>query len=189
MSLKVEKMEQKNQEFQSSLNITEERRMDRCTIYYESWQIQCCGDPFSVGDRIEWTCVMPTDFKNAHGIVIDLEEEHHGRETHSITGTVSKIIAERSEFPSGQREVWYDRAETIKEELQHADGWESDYKDNDLTEYTFWGYIVELKNVIVKPIKTTMTRQKKQDNTTMKKLEGLDKFIKSLDKTMEIEEE
>ena len=46
---------------------------------------------------------MPEDFKNAHGIIIDLEEEHHGFATHSVTGKVVKIIAERSEFPKGKR--------------------------------------------------------------------------------------
>lgn len=140
------------QEYISKLEITEETKMDSCTLYYESWQIQCCGDPFAVGDKVEWTCIMPKDYKNAHGTIIDFEEEHHGFATHSIEGVVTKIIAERSEFPKGKREVWYNKAETIKEELQHADGWESDKRNDDTTERTFWGYIVELKDVTVKPI-------------------------------------
>lgn len=140
------------QELIFSLNITKETKMDKCTIYYESWQLQCCGDPFSVGDIIEWTCVMPTEYKNAHGIILDFEEEHHGFATHSITGTVSKIIVERSESPKGKKETWYDRAETIQEEIQSANGRESINEDNDTTEYTLWGYIVELEDVIVKPI-------------------------------------
>ncbi|MFC2758797.1 DUF6578 domain-containing protein [Hallella multisaccharivorax] len=24
--------------------------MDECIIYYEFWQLQCCGDAFSVGE-------------------------------------------------------------------------------------------------------------------------------------------
>lgn len=129
-----------------------EKHLDECTLYYESWQIQCCGDPFSVGDKVKWTCIIPENYKNAHGTIIDFEEEHHGFATHAIEGIVTKIIAERSEFPRGKREVWYYKAETIREELQHANGWESDKRDDDTTERTFWGYIVEMKDVTVKPL-------------------------------------
>lgn len=131
---------------------TEETRMDACTIYYESWQLQCCGDPFSVGDKVEWTSMMPDNYKNAHGIIIDFEEDHHGFASHTISGTVTRIIAERSEFPKGKKEVWYHKARTIQEEITRADGWERELNDDDTTERTFWGYIVELKDVIVKPI-------------------------------------
>ena len=131
---------------------TVERELDWCTIYYESWQIQCCGKPFSVGEKIEWTCCIPQETKNAHGIIIDFEEEHHGFPTHTITGTVSKIIAERSEFPKGLREVWYEKADIIREELQKADGWESHLSNDDIKDRTFWGYVVELRDAIVKPL-------------------------------------
>lgn len=137
----------------SNMRITKETKMDDCTVYYDSWQIQCCGDPFSVGDMIEWTCIAPSLSKNAHGRIIDFDEEHHGSVTHTITGTVSKIIVERSEFPKGKRETNYVKAETKYEEIHHADGWESEIEDDDTTERTFWGYIVELKDVIVKPLK------------------------------------
>ena len=134
------------------LKISKETFMDRCIIYYESWQIQCCGDPFSVGDTIEWRCTMPTEIRNAHGIILDLEEDHHGFSTHTVTGTVTKILAERSEFPKGQREVWYHKAEVIIDKLEHADGWESDVKDDDNFDRTFWGYVVELRDAVVKPL-------------------------------------
>lgn len=146
-------------EYISPKVISEKTKMDRCTIYYESWQIQCCGDPFSVGDKVEWTCLIPQDGKNAHGIILDFAEDHHGFATHSIVGTVSKIIAERSEFPKGEREVWYEKAQVVHEELQRADGWESDLDDDETTDRTFWGYIVKLKDVAVKPL------AKSEDNT------------------------
>lgn len=139
-------------EYIEKLKITKEKRMEKCSIFYESWQMQCCGNAFAIGDKVEWTCSMPKEYKNAHGIILDFEEDHHGFATHSIIGTITKILAERSEFPKGQREVWYNKAKTIKEELNHADGWESNIKDDDITERTFWGYIVELKDVIIKPL-------------------------------------
>lgn len=122
-------------------------KMDECVIYYESWQLQCCGEPFSVGDKVDWTCVMPSEYKHAHGIVLDCDEEHHVGATHCIKGTITKILVERSEFPKGKREVWYESANVIHEEIQHADGWESDYKDDEKTDRTFWGYIITLKDV------------------------------------------
>lgn len=142
------------QEYISNLKITEETAMEKCVIYYESWQIQCCGDPFSVGDKVEWGCLQ-SKIKNAHGILLDFDEDHHGFATHEITGIVSKITAERSEYPKGQKEVWYDRSDVIRDELQHADGWESELKNDETIDRTFWGYIVELKDVVVKPLVDT----------------------------------
>lgn len=127
-------------------------KMDECVVYYESWQIQCCGDPFAVGDTVEWTCVYPSLTKHAHGILIDCDEEHHVGDTHKVRGTISKIIVERSEFPIGKREVWYESAGVIHEEVQKADGWESELKDDETTERTFWGYIVTLKDAEITPI-------------------------------------
>ena len=136
----------------NKLDIVEVTKMDECTIYYEAWQLQCCGEPFSVGDNVEWTCIMPKEYKNAHGVIIDFEEEHHGFATHRIIGTITKIIAERSEFPKGERIVWYHRAPVIREELKYADGWESNRKSDETTEITFWGYIVEMKDVTIGPL-------------------------------------
>lgn len=132
--------------------IEREVHYDECTLYYESWQIQCCGEPFAVGEKVDWTCIIPSEFKNAHGIIIDFEEEHHGFATHSIMGTVAKIIAERSEFPKGKRVVYYHEARTIQEEILRANGYEKEFKDDAVTERTFWGYIVTLRDVVVKPL-------------------------------------
>lgn len=137
----------------ADLTITKETRMDECTIYYESWQIQCCGEPFSIGDNVGWTGCLASGTKNAHGVILDFEENHHGFPTHFIEGTVSKIIAERSEYPKGQKVVWYERTQTIQEEIDHADGWESEIESDETTDRTFWGYIVTLQNVFVKPLK------------------------------------
>lgn len=26
----------------------------KCTVFYESWQMECCGTGFSVDDRVKW---------------------------------------------------------------------------------------------------------------------------------------
>ncbi len=25
-----------------------------CTVFYESWQMECCGTAFSIGDKVKW---------------------------------------------------------------------------------------------------------------------------------------
>ena len=134
------------------LEIKEETHFDECKLYYESWQMQCCGDPFAVGDKVDWTCVIPSQYKNAHGIIIDFDEEHHGFATHSISGTVTRIIAERSEFAKGERVVCYNQAKTIQEEILTANGFEKEICSDEETDRTFWGYIVTLKDAVVKPL-------------------------------------
>lgn len=134
----------------SKMRTKKKREMDECTVYYDAWQMQCCGDPFSVGDKVDWTCIAPSERKNAHGIIIDFDEDHHAFATHSITGTVVKIIAERSESPKGEGVICYEDVNIINEEIQRADGRESVLEDDDTTVHSFWGYIVELKDVTVK---------------------------------------
>ena len=139
------------QEYLSKSIGKEIMHLGECVLYYESWQIQCCGDPFSVGDKVKWTCVFPSETKCAHGILIDCDEEHHNGATHNVEGIISKIIAERSEYPKGKSEVHYESIAVIHEELQYADGWESEYDNDENTERTFWGYIVTLKDAEISP--------------------------------------
>ena len=126
----------------------EKIEMESCNIYYDSWQMLCCGEPFSVGDKIKWTCKLPNK-KDCHGVVIDFWQDNHGEETHTIEGVVTKIIAERSESPKGEDTIIYDEVDIICDELQHAEGWESALDDDDTTRRCFWGYIIELKDVCV----------------------------------------
>ena len=136
----------------------EEAHLDRCTVYYAAWQLQCCGDPFKVGDRITWTCALSSSVEHGDGTIVDFHEEHHGDETHSITGTVAKIFAERSESSRAKSlrgkvsYISYNYSEIIKDELQEADGWESEYESDETTVRTLWGYLVTLEDVTVRPL-------------------------------------
>ena len=133
----------------------EERHYNKCAVYYESWQIQCCGEPFAVGDHVNWTGFVASETKYAHGFIIDFEENHHGPSSHAIAGTICKILAERSECPKGEREIYYHRASVIHSNILRADGYESEYKSDESTDRTFFGYIVILKDVVVKPLYTS----------------------------------
>lgn len=125
---------------------------DRCSIYLEACQLQYSEDLFAVGERVKWPCAIANEYKNAHGFINDFEVQDNGFATHAITGTVSKIITERSEYPKGKRVVWYHKAKCIHEEITSVDRLENELVIDETTEYTLYGYIVEFTNVCVEPI-------------------------------------
>ena len=114
-------------------------------IYYEAWQIQCCGKPFKIGDRVRWSCVLPKEEKYACGHKIDFYEEHHGDETHSIVGTITGILAE-IEFPMVKGQD-HSNAQKYTMPLLEADGYETDEFCRKEGNRYFWGYIVTMKDV------------------------------------------
>ena len=126
--------------------------MDACTLYYDAWQMQCCGEPFSVGDKVSFTCIVPSHPFSIHGTIYDLQEEHHGDETHIVTGIVKRIQVEQSDTPKGKKEIDYNKISTDKRKVQCADGIIEELED-DTKVRTLWGYIVDLEKVIVKPLK------------------------------------
>ena len=61
-------------------------RIKKCNVLYESWQMQCCGDPIEVGKVVDLTIDVfenPTSYAGYH---IDFFEDHHTRAdtTHHI---------------------------------------------------------------------------------------------------------
>ncbi len=72
-------------------------------VWMDDWQFECCGEPFAVGDRVEWLLLPIQDrewFADALGPELaeelDLHEEHHGGEPEGhprTTGTVTSIRA------------------------------------------------------------------------------------------------
>ena len=35
--------------------------MDNVVVYYQAWQMQCCGEPFVKGDIVTWEVFIATD--------------------------------------------------------------------------------------------------------------------------------
>lgn len=31
--------------------------LEKCVVFYECWQMECCGNPFSKGDTVKWLVV------------------------------------------------------------------------------------------------------------------------------------
>ncbi len=137
-----------------------ETKMDKCIIFYESWQIQCCGTPFSVGEKVKWDCVVPEKAVRKDGFVLDFYEEHHLTPTHTVTGTVKRIIAEYSEYPRDFDPIINEDFEVIQEETQYADGWNFEKDDPDIRR-DFFGYVVELEDATVSRYLVSPKRAKK----------------------------
>jgi hypothetical protein len=72
------------------------------TVWVDSWQMQCCGDPFRRGSKVtgtlrdadpDWFAAMLGPFVRR---TVEMEEEHHGgvpADTPPTTGTVTLIAA------------------------------------------------------------------------------------------------
>jgi hypothetical protein len=76
--------------------------MDNVIVYYEAWQMQCCGTPFAKGDVVSWLVFLGNDSLDINGqkIKIDFYEDHHYRSfgdgMFKLTGQVEHIWAEYS---------------------------------------------------------------------------------------------
>lgn len=69
-------------------------RITQCNILYESWQMQCCGDPIHTGQVVNLPCIKKEKYICACGIAIDYDEEHHGGGADCLMrGKVTKIKA------------------------------------------------------------------------------------------------
>lgn len=68
---------------------------NKCTVFYECWQMECCGMPFSAGDVVKWF-VYKADNLNipVDAGIIDYCYEAHSSERGSLfvlSGKVDKI--------------------------------------------------------------------------------------------------
>lgn len=78
-----------------------------CKVLYETWQMQCCGKPFSVGDTVEWLVEKsPEDLRKPRQIPnIEYFYEAHSSEWRKLmvlTGEVSDILIHYEKFEDGK---------------------------------------------------------------------------------------
>jgi hypothetical protein len=123
------------------------------TVWVDSWQMQCCGEPFRIGSQVAWTLGRPDlDWLNAMlgadaRQSVDAAEEHHGglpADTMPTRGTVTRIAAVHCGYaprPGSDSRTRYPVAGSgVLTELDSADGWTTD-----LGELNFVGYLVQLE--------------------------------------------
>ncbi|MEU2440100.1 DUF6578 domain-containing protein [Streptomyces rubradiris] len=68
-------------------------------VFYEDWQMECCGRPFAVGDEVAWRLVAVDD-GDARGEHYGAESrvENHGGPDEETTGRVRAIELVRQEY-------------------------------------------------------------------------------------------
>ena len=149
-------------DFMQNLKPNQVVEMSECVVYYEAWQLNCCGEPFSVGDEVEWRCIVPMRYKNVHGVLLDFEEKHHGESSLLVKGKISRILAEKLEFPKNmrksRREFVYHKVPATHDEIQHACRMKESETvapttEDSATVKVLWGYIIELDDVTATPVR------------------------------------
>ncbi|MFI5974768.1 DUF6578 domain-containing protein [Streptomyces sp. NPDC051452] len=73
--------------------------MARIRVFYEDWQMGCCGTPFAVGDEVGWrlVAVAPDTHRDEyHGA--EAWVENHGGPDQATTGRVHAIDLVRQEY-------------------------------------------------------------------------------------------
>lgn len=115
--------------------------------------MQCCGEPFRLGDRVAWT-VRATDTDWLEAILgthaepgVDAVEDHHGgvpEGTAPTRGRVTRIAAVHCRYAprygSDSHTSYPVPGSGVLTYLESADGWIADRGDE-----RFAGYLVELK--------------------------------------------
>jgi hypothetical protein len=123
------------------------------TVWVDSWQMQCCGEPFRLGSQVAWTLggadpdwleeMLGADAQQA----VDAAEEHHGgvpEDTVPTPGTVTRIAAVHCRFaptPGSDSPTSYPvPGSGVTTDVVSADGWTADRDDK-----LFVGYLVQLE--------------------------------------------
>ena len=130
--------------------------MDKCAVFIKNWQMQCCGNPFSVGDSVEWLAGKFDEPWTYHKDVeaVDYFYEHHSSEWEKlfkVIGRVTKITAcygILTPDPNGPTEANHIRTPGIMQPVTKADGWDEDIGEQELD-----AYIVCLEDARIAPAK------------------------------------
>ena len=125
----------------------------QCVVFYEGWQMECCGTEFSVGDTVKWL-VMKAETLNTPVNVggIDYCYEAHDSDWQKLfvlSGTVEaiKILYHKySASPNASRLLIPVSGETI--ETKRAKGF-----DKEINGMESCGYIVTLNESTIRPAK------------------------------------
>ena len=120
------------------------------TVWVDAWQMQCCGERFSVGSRVSWT-LAEADINWLRtildaGVTVDAAEEHHGGapdDAPQTTVTVTAITAVHCQFApapgADERVLSPVRSSAVLTSVRSADGWTPD-RDG----LHFSGYLVRV---------------------------------------------
>jgi hypothetical protein len=122
----------------------------KVTVWIDAWQMQCCGDPISLGAPVRWAVMKPdTDWLSAvlgtaSASVVDYAEERHSDQSamEAVEGIVRSIrtVHYRTAAQPATPTVHYPVPGTAQtSEVSSADGWEQP-----VDQLEFGGYLVDL---------------------------------------------
>jgi hypothetical protein len=72
------------------------------SVYYEGWQMECCGTPFAVGDEVDWPVEAPDPAEPAPAELS--YQGHSDPEPAHLRGVVRRIQVFSLEFSWSGRE-------------------------------------------------------------------------------------
>ena len=125
-------------------------RIKRCNVLYDSWQMQCCGDPIEVGKVANLTIVPGCDNpKNLAGIDIDFYEDHHDRAGAKLRGLVVGIKTLFIEKYADEKRYTDNPLNTFAVyEASYVDGYEdhADYENHNNSDVDY--YIITMVDVV-----------------------------------------
>lgn len=127
--------------------------MAQAVVWVSSWQMECCGDPFAVGDNVTWHLDDEPDpewYEAALGTEVAQRithaEEHHSddEEFPQVTGRVISITRAWCDYgptAADDRVLYPIPGSAVFESVDRYDGSERDAHP----ELTFNGWVVELE--------------------------------------------
>ena len=120
-----------------------------CRVYYESWQMDCCGESFAIGDVVCWTvCACPDSwtFQTVDIGKIDYCYENHLFDHgpyYDLEGTVTDIMIlyEKHESSKSQSSMSVPVRGVLKK-VSRINRYKKGYNEMSVS-----GYIVTLKDI------------------------------------------
>ena len=122
-------------------------------VWYSDWQMECCGEPFSVNDSVEWKLTDDPDVDWLEAAIgsdlaaqVTHQEDHHDLEENAVArkGKVRSIRCAYSRYapaPGGDRRTLYPVPGSAEvRPAERVDGTEGVRGD-----LHFNGYLVELE--------------------------------------------
>lgn len=117
-----------------------------CTVLYEGWQLQCCGQPFSIDDTVKWDIfAFNKTLADVHQTIEYIYDAHYETSDGLLTlkGTVHQINAIYTKYKSSaDNPRLLIPVSSLLRSVVKADGYEEE-----INEMTFNSYIVVLKDV------------------------------------------
>jgi hypothetical protein len=131
--------------------------MEQITVWVDSWQMQCCGQPFKIGTQVKWLARRWKFDPIVECGQIDYSYEGHGEEDMEIAGKVADIKAVYTMYAPNDDILKSKPVSHILVDVKgEADGWEDRYRG----EHKFDGYLVKLNNAIVEVSEGCAQRRK-----------------------------